>query len=65
MMTQYLADIDGLDSVYVTYGAFPLDIGDFSLWILSLMLRYYQFKKEYTLYPACYIFTDQSHCFLH
>ncbi len=26
----------------------------FSLWTLYLMLRYYHFKNEYTLYPLCF-----------
>ncbi len=37
-----------------TYCEYQLDTGNFSLCLLSLMLRYYQFKNEYILYPCCF-----------
>ncbi len=49
-----------------------MDTNYIFLWILTLMLKYYPFKNEFTLYPpsfaanqiVTYNFTDQSHCFI-
>ncbi len=47
-----------------TYSEYPLDTGYFFLWRLSIMLRYYQFKKEYTLYPP-WFFSQSNYILQH
>ncbi len=37
--------LDQYIPLYYTYSEYPLDTDYFPLWILSIMLRYYQFQK--------------------